>query len=225
MSGAWRFGILQDGPLAASGRPLVVKIGGSLLTRPAWPEAIAALVAATQGPLVIVVGGGPVVDGLRAIDGAAPQSAAAMHWRAIEALGLTARLVADATRLPLVESPETTATAVFDASRWLRHEPMLPEGWHVTSDSIAAVVAARVGGGLLLAKSVPPPFGDLHGLATAGWIDAHFSAVAAAAGRITWAAPTEVPSENWAGLAASTAEKRFQAEPSPTPPGRPAACL
>jgi aspartokinase-like uncharacterized kinase len=168
---------------------LVVKIGGSLLARPAWPEWIAALVAATHGPRVFVVGGGPVVDGLRAVDAAAPQPAAAMHWRAIEALGITARLVADATGLPLVETPDATTPAVLDVARWTPAAAALPEGWHVTSDSIAAVVAARVGGGLLLAKSLPPPVADLGGLAAAGWIDAHFPTVAAAAGRITWAAP------------------------------------
>jgi aspartokinase-like uncharacterized kinase len=189
MTSGWRFGILHEGAPAGPGRPLVVKIGGSLLSRPGWPEAIASLMAAKPGPQLIVVGGGPVVDGLRTIDAAAPQPAAAMHWRAIEALGITARLVADAVGLPLVESPETTVAAVLDASHWLRDSPGLPEGWHVTSDSIAAVVAARAGGGLLLAKSVPPPAAGLHDLAAAGWIDAHFPEVAAAAGRITWAAP------------------------------------
>ena len=59
---------------------------------------------------------------------------------------------------------------------------------------------ADTGGGLLLAKSVPPPHAGLQALAAAGWIDGHFPAVAAAAGRITWAARV-----------------------SPTPPGPPAA--
>lgn len=200
MTCGWRFGILQDGPPAGTGRPLVVKIGGSLLARPAWPEAIAALLEATAGPRVIVVGGGPVVDGLRAIDAAAPQPAAVLHWRAIEALGITARLVAAAVGLPLAKSPTTTAMVVLDAAGWMQNDQGLPEGWHVTSDSIAAVVAARAGGGLLLAKSVSPPTADLQALASCGWIDPHFPAVASAAGRIGWAAPA-----------------------NPTPPGRPAA--
>ena len=189
MSGGWHFGVLQDGPSAGPGHPLVVKIGGSLLAQVGWPDAIATLLAATTGPRLIVVGGGPLVDGLRTIDAAGPQPDAAMHWRAIEALGITARLVAEAVRLPLVAVPQTTATAVFDASRWARGLAALPAGWHVTSDSIAAVVAAHAGGGLLLAKSAPPAAEGLRDLAAAGWVDAHFPAVAAAAGRISWAAP------------------------------------
>lgn len=200
MNGGWRFGVLQDGPSASPDAPLVMKIGGSLLARPGWPEAVVGLLAATVGPRVLVVGGGPVVDGLRAIDAAAPRPAAAMHWLAIEALGITARLVAEATGLPLAAAPETREIVVLDAPRWLRIDPRLPEGWHVTSDSIAAVVAARAGGGLLLAKSEPPSATDLRHLAAAGWVDAHFPEVAGTAGRITWAA--------WV---------------SPTPPDRPAA--
>jgi hypothetical protein len=157
-------------------------------------------VAATAGPRVLVVGGGPVVDGLRAIDAAAPRPAGVMHWLAIEALGITARLVAEATGLPLAAAPDTRDIVVLDVPRWLRLDPRLPECWHVTSDSIAAVVAARAGGGLLLAKSGPPSTTDLRHLAAAGWVDAHFPEVAGAAGRITWAA--------WV---------------SPTPPDRPAA--
>jgi hypothetical protein len=199
MTGGWRSGTLQDGPPGRPGAPLVMKIGGSLLARPAWPETIAGLLAATAGPRVLVVGGGPVVDGLRAIDAAAPRPAGVMHWLAIEALGITSRLVAEATGLPLVETPEAREIVVLDVPRWLRIDPRLPEGWHVTSDSIAAVVAAQVGGGLLLAKSEPPSGKDLRHLAAAGWVDAHFPEVAGAAGRITWAA--------WV---------------SPTPPARPA---
>jgi hypothetical protein len=200
MTGGWRFGVLQKGPTVSPGAPLVMKIGGSLLARPGWPEAVAGLLAATAGPRVLVVGGGPVVDGLRAIDAAAPRPAGVMHWLAIEALGITARLVAEATGLPLAETPEAREIVVLDVPRWLRIDPRLQEGWHVTSDSIAAVVAARAGGGLLLAKSEPPSGADLWHLAAAGWVDAHFPEAAVAAGRITWAA--------WV---------------SPTPPDRPAA--
>jgi aspartokinase-like uncharacterized kinase len=189
MSGAWRFGILQEAAAARPGRPLVVKIGGSLLARPAWPEWIAALVAATHGPRVFVVGGGPVVDGLRAIDAAAPQPAEAMHWLAIEAMGLTARVVAQALRLPLVTSPAGLPAGVLDVPSWLRGDTSLPGSWHVTSDSIAAAAAVATGAGLLLVKSVPPPENDLSTAATAGWVDSHFPVAAADLAHIAWAAP------------------------------------
>ena len=182
----WSFGVLRGGPAAG---PLVVKVGGSLLARPGWDEAVAGLLRSWPGPLLVVVGGGPVVDGLRAIDAAAPQPAAAMHWRAIEALGITARLVAEAVRLPLAESPAWVESAVLDVSSWLARGPALPEGWHVTSDSIAAAAAAAGSAGLVLAKSLPPPAPDLETLAAVGWVDPHFPQAAARLGHVGWAAP------------------------------------
>lgn len=189
MTGGWRFGVLQKGPTVSPGAPLVMKIGGSLLARPGWPEAVAGLLAATAGPRVLVVGGGPVVDGLRAIDAATPRPAGVMHWLAIDALGITARLVAEATGLPLAETPEAREIVVLDVPRWLRIDPRLQEGWHVTSDSIAALVAATHAAGLLLVKSVPPPCDDVTRAASAGWVDGHFPTAARELPWIGWAAP------------------------------------
>lgn len=186
MTAGWRHGVLRGG---AEGGSLVVKLGGSLLARTAWATAIADLLAEQIRPQLLVVGGGPIVDGLRAIDAAAPQSAAAMHWWAIEAMGITARVVAEALGLPLVTSPSGTTQGVLDVPAWLRGDASLPVGWHVTSDSIAAVAARAAGAGLLLVKSVPPPAHDLAMAAAAGWVDPHFPAVAAALDRIAWAAP------------------------------------
>jgi aspartokinase-like uncharacterized kinase len=189
MTAGWRHGVLRGGAEIRTGSPLVVKLGGSLLTRTAWATTIADLLAEQVHPYLLVVGGGPIVYGLRAIDAAAPQSAAAMHWWAIEAMGITARVVAEALGLPLVKSPSGTTQGVLDVPAWLRGEASLPVGWHVTSDSIAAVAACSAGAELLLVKSVPPPAHDLAEAAAAGWVDPHFPAVAAALDRIAWAAP------------------------------------
>lgn len=188
MSERWLHGILRGGATNRSAGPLVVKVGGSLLARPCWAEMIAELLAAAPRRCTVVVGGGPVVDGLRAIDAAAPQAAEAMHWRAIEALGITARIVAEALSLPLVDAPRATR-GVLDVSVWLRGDVTLPAGWHVTSDSIAAAVAAAAAAELLLAKSVPPPVGGVAEVAAAGWVDAHFPVVAASLSHIAWVAP------------------------------------
>ena len=193
MSQAWRHGALR-GPWRPAGGRLVVKIGGSLLARARWPEAVATLLAddALGGPecrRLLVVGGGPVVDGLRAIDAAARQPDETMHWRAIEALGITARIVADALRLPLVASPAADAGGVLDAAAWLGGGVPLPVGWHVTSDSIAAVAATVTAAGLVLAKSVPPPAGSLSDMAAAGWVDGYFPTASASLTDIAWAAP------------------------------------
>ena len=190
MTGTWRQGTLRAGPRPAVGE--VVKVGGSLLALHGWPERLAELVAASPAAL-LVVGGGSVVDGLREIDAVHQRPTPLMHELAIDAMTLTARIVADALDLPVVAL--AAGGGVLDAATWLRSADQaarLPAGWHVTSDSIAALVAAATGRGLLLAKRGPPPVGDhdLERLATAGWVDAHFPVAAAGVATITWAAPT-----------------------------------
>lgn len=204
MTGAWLRGVIRGGEVPAEppAVPLVIKLGGSLLDRPAWPTDLIGLLATTPLPAVLVVGGGRLVDALRRIDATSCRPPEVMHRLAIDALGLTARLVADALGLPLVRSlaPDPSAAGsrvvVLDTPAWLTAgEPperlaRLPVGWHVTSDSIAAVVAADAGRRMMLVKSVPPPCpgDDLTGLASAGWIDGHFSTAAAPLDTIWWAA-------------------------------------
>ena len=202
----WRHGTLRgedrrvSSPAARRARPLVMKVGGSLLSRPGWPSRLAALIATVDGRIRrIVVGGGGVVEGLRGIDRAAPQPPDVMHTLAIECMGVTARLVAAALGLPIVAGVDGPArVAVLDVPAWLGHaaDPHLPGGWHVTSDSIAARVAAEFAAGLLLVKSVPPPPCPdgpqlLAALARAGWVDEYFPRAAAGLDAIDWAA--------WAG--------------------------
>ncbi len=192
MNRRWQRGIIRGQEALPSATPLVIKLGGSLLAMPDWPAAVAALLADSTRPLV-VVGGGGLVDGLRAIDAASPRPAALMHRLAIEAMSLTASLVADACRLPVVTSPGP-AGGILDAARWLASSGAggdLPVGWHVTSDSIAATAARRGSRGLLLVKSVPPPLeagGNLASLAARGWVDEHFPTAADDVQPIAWAA-------------------------------------
>jgi len=147
------------------------------------------LLADCPGPLV-VVGGGRIVDGLRAIDAASPRPPGLMHDLAIDAMGLSGRLVADALGLPIVTQADEWG--VLDLGTWLRRAApavCLPVGWQVTSDSLAAVVAGRTAARLLLAKSVPPPARGLESLADAGWVDSYFPTAASGLAAIAWAAP------------------------------------
>ena len=180
----------------------VVKVGGSLLGLRGWPDLVAELVhdRSRRRRVLVVVGGGAVVDGLRAIDAAAPRPAEVMHRLAIDLLGTTARLAARSLALPLVVAPAAETAAVLDVPRWLAAEgrqARLPEGWHVTSDSIAALVAAETAGDLLLAKRAAPPPSPgadrLAEIAGSGWVDDHFPTAAAWLARIAWAAPRSVP--------------------------------
>jgi len=191
VSGAWRRGTIRCDPTVRTDSS-VVKIGGSLLARPGWPAEITALLADFHAPLV-VVGGGGLVAGLRVIDAACQAPTELMHELAIDAMTLSARLVAEMIGLPLATEADHTAGVVVAAS-WLRaagESRSLPAGWQVTSDSIAATVARRSGRALVLAKSVPPPdpSGSLAALTAAGWVDEQFPAAAARLKTIRWAAP------------------------------------
>ena len=208
----WLSGIVQSAedvshgsiaPLQPSGR-LVVKMGGSLLERADWPELARSLVCELAGrPLTVVVGGGAVVDGLRAIDRVARRPTLLMHSLAIDGMGLTARLVADALGFPFGGMQTLacdTTSRVLDVAAWMAHNHMchaLPSGWDVTSDSIAACAAAACGGELLLVKSVPPPpcttdRSPLESLADAGWVDPFFPVAAATLTAIQWASPAPI---------------------------------
>ena len=209
MTASWIFGELRstggDSPLE------IVKVGGSLLARPGWPSLLTELVHARSArrSVLIVVGGGAIVDGLRVIDAAAPGAPPTTHALAVDLMGTTARLVADALALPIVPEPGADSAEVLDAARWLAAEgrlARLPIGWHVTSDSIAALVATETAGDLLLAKRIAPPpssdsEGPLVGLSRGGWVDAHFPLAAARIGRIGWAAPRSVPGPRVGGPA------------------------
>jgi len=218
----WQFGSLASQPVGReptmpAQSPLVIKLGGSLLSQSGWPQGIAELLRAIPAPSrespagsatsepahfapLLVIGGGSVVEGLRQIDAASPQPAALMHALAIELMGITARLVAANTGLPLVAAwptAEARGACLLDVPQWLAENQRLstlPVGWEVTSDSIAARVAAAYGGELLLVKSVPPPSlpasqNQLKELAAAGWVDSHFPSAAAGLPMISWAAP------------------------------------
>ncbi|MBM4010877.1 MAG: hypothetical protein FJ286_05780 [Planctomycetes bacterium] len=173
----------------------VVKFGGSLLTRRHWPHELGELVARLPGAVTVVVGGGPLVDGLRTVDAASPRPAELMHALAIEALRITARLAADATELPLLVEPAAAgARGVLDPCTWLAERErtvFLPAGWHVTSDSIAAAVAREALAGLMLAKRRPPPVTGLEELVAAGWIDPYLPVVAEPVVAIDWAVPAD----------------------------------
>jgi 5-(aminomethyl)-3-furanmethanol phosphate kinase len=198
MTKKWVRGSLRR---ATHGEPpdtLVLKLGGSLLSWPDWPWLLDRLITGVGDmPLVVVVGGGAVVDGLRQIDSAAPQPARLMHDLALDCMHTLAQLVAKSTGLPLSANPTGSGAAcVLDVPTWVLTQPTaanLPTSWEVTSDSIAACVADTYGSALMLAKSAPPPATwcgtSLESLTTGGWVDPFFPTAADEVQAISWAAP------------------------------------
>jgi aspartokinase-like uncharacterized kinase len=127
---------------------VVVKVGGSLLAHERHLDAVLAAVAAAARHvrLLIVPGGGPFADAVRALDRRIGLSDDAAHWLAILAMDQYAHVLTDRLdgRVP-----------VLAPSKWLREADPLPHSWDVTSDSIAAWVAGQVGARRLVL--VKPP--------------------------------------------------------------------
>jgi 5-(aminomethyl)-3-furanmethanol phosphate kinase len=133
----------------------VVKVGGSLLKEEGMLAlAIAALErTAPIRTLLVVPGGGPFADTVREVDRRLRLSADDAHWMAILAMEQFALLLVTRLRnAELVYHPGDMARAhsrgllpVLAPYQWLREADPLPHSWDVTSDSIAAWVAAAVG--------------------------------------------------------------------------------
>jgi aspartokinase-like uncharacterized kinase len=181
---------------------LVVKLGGSVL---AQPRGVAAFIGwldtaeadAGAASRLVIVGGGPVVEGIRTIDAANGFPPAASHWSAIDAMDSNARLVAAASGLRLtvsLPSPHDSGDRVLAPGRVLRiDEPAwpgtsLPVAWQVTSDSIAARIAAKLGAPLVLVKAAPPTVattaGEWRRAAAEGYVDGFFPRVVPQATRV-----------------------------------------
>ena len=172
----------------------VVKLGGSLLTwAPVWEQFAAWHARQAAARCVVVVGGGPWVELLRQGASRFRLDEAESHRLCLRAMSLTARLMAACVpEARLISNLATLAGAkgagakgagektdcdqsrillVLDAEEFLHFdEPKLPgtrlpANWSVTSDSIAARVAACLSADeLVLLKSQLPP----HALAAAG---------------------------------------------------------
>jgi len=170
----------------------IVKVGGSLLDWPPLPRTLLNWLADQPPDLnVLVCGGGCVADVIRRADRDFSLGDKASHWLCIDALSLTARLLQALLRQPsLLTSFETLmvgisqavpGTVIFDPAEFLRsHEPRLPgrplaHSWSVTSDSIAARLAAVTGAQeLVLLKSSGPPVASWEALAAMNMVDADF---------------------------------------------------
>ncbi len=179
----------------------VVKIGGSLFERRTDLERIAARLRAAPRPVLLLTGGGVLADAVRRAQGDLGFSDALAHRLAIGAMEQMAaifaeidpgwRLVGDVGAA--LATARNGASALWCGSAPFLADRTLAEDWTVTSDSLAARLAAGVGAErLVLVKSAePPPFASLADLAGAGYVDAAFPRHAAAfAGSVHFAGPS-----------------------------------
>jgi aspartokinase-like uncharacterized kinase len=190
-------------PAVSQPRPLAVfKIGGSLFDLPELPEVIREVLDQRAGTAPLLVpGGGAAADLIREWDQIHHLGEEAAHELALEAMDLTASLLACFfPEARLVRSVLQMQMAVTDgalsilcAGCFLKAAeamgyPPLEHSWRVTSDSIAAWSAGIFAASeLVLVKSVPAPNGmTLAAAAQAGLVDAIFPAVAASLPAIGW---------------------------------------
>jgi aspartokinase-like uncharacterized kinase len=131
--------------------PVVVKIGGGLLReqgleglRDACAEATE---LATNRPVLVVPGGGPFADAVRAVDGLVGLGDATAHalaLRAMDQLGVLLRPLLPAAEL-LAQLVVPRALGLLEAAPAFTGRPDVPESWTVTSDSLAVLAAAAIG--------------------------------------------------------------------------------
>jgi 5-(aminomethyl)-3-furanmethanol phosphate kinase len=135
-------------------RLTVVKVGGGLSAMPGALDAVAAALAESgrRHRLLVVPGGGPFADAVRAFERRERLSADAAHWMAILGMDQYAHVLAERIAgAALVEEPGALGTvlpsagvAVLAPYRWLRAADVLPHTWGATSDSVAAFVAGAL---------------------------------------------------------------------------------
>jgi dihydroneopterin aldolase len=178
---------------------IVAKLGGSIAEGSGLPRWLDALESG-RGRLVLVPGGGAFAQTVREQQRRHGFGEAAAHRMALLAMEQYAVMLADAARwlVPCVDAAEIAAAlrrgevAVWLPSSMALADPAIPQSWTVTSDSLAAWLARRLGASLLvLIKSVaaPQPL-DAAALAGSGLVDAAFPEFLAGAGvGLAWAGP------------------------------------
>ena len=174
--------------------PIIVgKVGGSLFD---WPDLDCRLTKwlATFSPaqILLVPGGGAIVDVVRDLDRRHGLGEEAAHWLALHAMTLNAYFLAsilDSLKATVVSDFQECGLAwereglpVLDVFPFCRaednHSDHLPHTWSTTSDSIAARVAIRLDAQrLILLKSREVPKGDEWMNPAAGLVDPIFASL------------------------------------------------
>lgn len=154
-------GTMTDGTM--TGTPLwVVKLGGSLWGAPDLRGWLTVLASARGVRVIVVPGGGPFADAVRAAQPVLGFGDRAAHRMALLAMEQYGTALADLEpRLRPARTPDALRAPPGPAV-WmplpLAEEADVAESWDVTSDTLAVWLAERLGAACaVLVKSVPLP--------------------------------------------------------------------
>ena len=154
----------------------VVKVGESLFDWPELSQRLGRWLGTLSSTTILLIpGGGPIVEFIRNVDRRHHLGEEPAHWLALRALSVNAHFLA-AILNPLYPSKPVVIAGLYDAAAiWAQHripilDPFpfalrdedqagpLPHSWSVTSDSLAARVAGCIRAGkLVLLKSTDIP--------------------------------------------------------------------
>jgi aspartokinase-like uncharacterized kinase len=163
----------------------VVKLGGSLLGTPELKRWLTLLAKESDGRIVIVPGGGVFADTIREQQAFGQYGDVAAHFMALLAMeqyghvlqSLQPDLVAASTELEIAERSWQHRAIIWMPSHMVLADEDIPQSWDVTSDSLAAWLAIKIGADrLILVKhdAVPEQPLPLQRLHDEGVVDAAF---------------------------------------------------
>jgi len=151
---------------------------------PGLRRVLEAIVAAAGMPRLVVPGGGPFADAVRAAQSATGIADLAAHRMAILAMQQYGLLLHSLEpRLSLVETADEVQALVAEGTagvwlpwRMIGRDPTIQASWDVTSDSLALILATRLRAHrLVVVKAAAVPNGvGLARLAERGLIDKSF---------------------------------------------------
>ena len=140
----------------------IVKIGGSLLGSPELSRWLEVLVKFSKGHVIIVPGGGLFADAVREAQKLTNASDAVAHQLALLAMdqfglllaGMNDGLVTASSELEIAERGWQHRAMVWLPSQMILVDQSIPQNWQVTSDSLSAWLANKLGAEqLILVKS------------------------------------------------------------------------
>ena len=179
--------------MSASRRPTVIKLGGSLAASRRLAN-ILKIVGAARVSCVVVPGGGPFADAVRAAQAeqgfsdvvAHRMALLAMHQMGMMLAALHARLVPAETLAQIRRALAESRIPVWLPQKLAEADPTIATDWSVTSDALAARLAERLGRApVVLVKSCRVRSASAADLAAEGVVDAVFPSIVAR-GKLPW---------------------------------------